>query len=321
MPHKHSPFGVYLCLLLTAALWGSSFVFTRYLFLSEPALTPVMVITVRLVVAALFLWPCLLAAGRVERLRLEDLHWFVLLALLEPFLYFLFENNGLRRVPGGLSSIIIATIPIFVPFGLYAAYREKLHWLNWLGLLLSLGGVALMILGKGDGSEVSLQGILYLVCAVITAVIYSVILVKMVNKYRPYTLTLYTNMFGLFLFLPLFLLCGHFSTLVRLRVTAGMWGALLCLGIGCSVLAYVLFNFGVRAVGAVRASVFNNIIPLFTLFLAVMIGQEAITWQKLAGMVVTVAGVCIAQKKPGKPRLRTTCGIRTRGPQNENLIS
>lgn len=290
---------VYVCLMLTSLLWGSSFVFTRYLFLTEPRLTPVMVITLRLVLATLFLCPVVCGMGRWERIRKEDCIFFLLLALLEPFLYFLFENNGLRRVPGGLSSIIIATIPIFVPFGLYAAYREKLHWLNWVGLLLSLGGVMLMIIGKGDGTEVSLQGILYLVCAVVTAVIYSVILVKMVNKYRPYTLTLYTNLFGLLFFLPLFF-CGHFSTLVQLRVTAGMWGALICLGIGCSVLAYVLFNFGVRAVGAARASVFNNIIPLFTLFFAVMIGQEAITWQKLAGMVVTVAGVCIAQKKPGK---------------------
>lgn len=290
---------VYVCLMLTSLLWGSSFVFTRYLFLTEPRLTPVMVITLRLVLATLFLCPVVCGMGRRERIRKEDCIFFLLLALLEPFLYFLFENNGLRRVPGGLSSIIIATIPIFVPFGLYTAYREKLHWLNWVGLLLSLGGVMLMIMGKGDGAEVSLQGILYLVCAVVTAVIYSVILVKMVNKYRPYTLTLYTNLFGLVFFLPLFF-CGHFSTLVHLRVTAGMWGALLCLGIGCSVLAYVLFNFGVRSVGAARASVFNNIIPLFTLFFAVMIGQEAITWQKLAGMVVTVAGVCIAQKKPGK---------------------
>ncbi len=290
---------VYVCLMLTSLLWGSSFVFTRYLFLTEPRLTPVMVITLRLVLATLFLCPVVCGMGRWERIRKEDCIFFLLLALLEPFLYFLCENNGLRRVPGGLSSIIIATIPIFVPFGLYAAYREKLHWLNWVGLLLSLGGVMLMIIGKGDGTEVSLQGILYLVCAVVTAVIYSAILVKMVNKYRPYTLTLYTNLFGLVYFLPLFF-CGHFSTLMHLRVTAGMWGALLCLGIGCSVLAYVLFNFGVRSVGAARASVFNNIIPLFTLFFAVMIGQEGITWQKLAGMVVTVAGVCIAQKKPGK---------------------
>ena len=290
---------VYVCLMLTSLLWGSSFVFTRYLFLTEPRLTPVMVITLRLVLATLFLCPVVCGMGRWERIRKEDCIFFLLLALLEPFLYFLCENNGLRRVPGGLSSIIIATIPIFVPFGLYAAYREKLHWLNWVGLLLSLGGVMLMIIGKGDGTKVSLQGILYLVFAVVTAVIYSVILVKMVNKYRPYTLTLYTNLFGLVYFLPLFF-CGHFSTLMHLRVTAGMWGALLCLGIGCSVLAYILFNFGVRAVGAARASVFNNIIPLFTLFFAVMIGQEGITWQKLAGMVVTVAGVCIAQKKPGK---------------------
>ena len=143
----------------------------------------------------------------------------------------------------------------------------------------------------------------------------------MVSRYRPYTLTMYTNLFGLLFFLPLFFLGGHFSTFLQLRMTAGMWGALLCLGIGCSVLAYVLFNFGVRSVGAARACVFNNLIPLFTLFLAVMMGQERVTWQKLAGMAVTLAGVWLAQKKPDLSGFRTTCGIRTRGPQNENLIS
>ena len=115
---------VYVCLMLTSLLWGSSFVFTRYLFLTEPRLTPVMVITLRLVLATLFLCPVVCGMGRWERIRKEDCIFFLLLALLEPFLYFLFENNGLRRVPGGLSSIIIATIPIFVPFGLYAALRR-----------------------------------------------------------------------------------------------------------------------------------------------------------------------------------------------------
>ena len=289
---------VYVCLMLTSLLWGSSFVFTRYLFLAESRLTPVMVVTLRLVLATLFLWPVVCGVGRRERICRGDYKFFLLLALLEPFLYFLCENNGLRRVPGGLSSIIIATIPIFVPFGLYAVYREKLHWLNWAGLLLSLCGVMLMIMGKSDGAAVSAQGILYLVGAVLTAVVYSVLLVKMVNKYQPYTLTLYTNLFGLLFFLPLFVWGGHLSTLLQLRFTAGMWGALFCLGIGCSVLAYVLFNFGVRSVGAARASVFNNIIPVFTLFLAALMGQERVTWLKMVGICVTVAGVWMAQKKP-----------------------
>lgn len=312
---------IYLALLMTAVLWGASFVFTRYLFLEIPGLTPVMLLTLRLLLASALLLPVIFVAGQRERIRKEDRKYFFLLALLEPFLYFLCENTGLRSVSSGLSSMLIATIPIFVPFGLYLAYREKLHWLNWLGLLLSLLGVLVMISGKDDGTASSFAGICFLIGAVFVAVVYSVLLVKVVNKYKPYTVTMYTNLIGLLYFLPLFL-CGHVSVLGQVHFTWKMWTALLCLGFGCSVLAYVLFNIGVRAVGAARASVFNNAIPIFTLLIAAVLGMESITFQKIAGIVLTIAGVCMAQKKAGRnPGLRTTCGIRTRGPQNENLIS
>lgn len=311
----------YTALLFTAVLWGASFVFTRYLFLEIPGLTPVILVTLRLLLASAVLIPLVLLTGRRERIRREDLRYFFLLALLEPFLYFLCENSGLQSVSSGLSSILIATIPIFVPFGLYLAYREKLHWLNWLGLLLSLLGVLVMISGKGDGTVSSFKGICFLVAAVIVAVIYSVFLVKVVNKYKPYTVTMYTNLIGLMYFLPLFL-CGQYKVLAQVDFTWKIWAALLCLGLGCSALAYVLFNIGVRAVGAARASVFNNAIPIFTLLIAAVLGMENITMLKIAGIALTVTGVCMAQKKPGKtPGSGTTCGIRTRGPQNENLIS
>lgn len=312
---------IYLALLMTAVLWGGSFVFTRYLFLEIPDLTPVILVTLRLLLASALLVPIVCMAGHREHIRREDRRCFFLLALLEPFLYFLFENSGLQSVSSGLASVLIATIPIFVPFGLYLAYREKLQWLNWLGLLLSLLGVLVMICGKDGGTSSSLKGICSLAGAVIVAVIYSVLLVKVVNKYKPYTVTMYTNLIGLFYFIPLFL-SGNLSVLGKVHFTWKIWVALLCLGIGCSVLAYVLFNIGVRAVGAARASVFNNAIPIFTLLIAAALGMEDITLLKVVGILLTVIGVCLAQKKPGDPPAsRTTCGIRTRGPQNENLIS
>jgi drug/metabolite transporter (DMT)-like permease len=60
----------------------------------------------------------------------------------------------------------------------------------------------------------------------------------------------------------------------------------------------VFFNYGIVKVGASRASVFNNSIPVFTLIFAAMLGQEGITITKVLGMAVAISGVVIAQIKP-----------------------
>jgi drug/metabolite transporter (DMT)-like permease len=60
-------------------------------------------------------------------------------------------------------------------------------------------------------------------------------------------------------------------------------------------LAYAGYNYGVRNLGASEACIFNNAIPIFSLIAAVLIGQEVFSWSKVAGIVVVIAGVVIAQ--------------------------
>ena len=107
----------YILLVLTAVFWGGSFVLTKEIFLSAPSITPSIIVTLRLVVASIVFVPFLLIAKKWQKIERRDIKYFFLLAFLEPFTYFLCENNGIKLVPGGISSIIIATIPVFVPFG------------------------------------------------------------------------------------------------------------------------------------------------------------------------------------------------------------
>ena len=60
----------------------------------------------------------------------------------------------------------------------------------------------------------------------------------------------------------------------------------------------MFFNYGIIKVGATRASVFNNSIPVFTLIFAALLGQESITITKVVGMAIAICGVVIAQLKP-----------------------
>ena len=89
----------YILLIASVIFWGVSFIMTKELFLSEEHITVTILITLRLAIASLVMVPVLLLTGHMERVRKEDLKWFLLLALCEPFIYNLCETSGVQRKP------------------------------------------------------------------------------------------------------------------------------------------------------------------------------------------------------------------------------
>ena len=282
--------------LVTASVvfWGVSFILTKELFLTEEHMTVTTLIALRLGIASAVMFPALALTHHLQRIRKQDIKWFLLLALCEPFIYHLCETNGVRLVSGSLASVVIATIPLFVPFGMWAAYRQRIKPSLLVGVLLSLGGVFLMLNGEIGFQGSALQGILFLTGAVVIAVVYTLLLVKVVNRYHPLVVTTWQNVIGLAYFLPLvFLFDGH--SLPLLSWSPKMIFILATLGLFCSTLAYAGYNYGVRNLGASEACIFNNAIPVFSLIAAVAIGQEDFSWLKVLGMTIVIAGVILAQ--------------------------
>lgn len=265
--------------------------------LDVPHMTVSILITLRLAVATLAMVPALALARKLERVRKEDIKWFLLLALCEPFIYNLCETNGVDNVSSSLASVIVATIPLFVPFGMYIGYRQRIKPSMLAGVVMSLVGVGIMLIG-GEALTGSLQGLLFLAGAVFIAVVYTLILVKIVDHYRPVTITTYQNLIGLIYYIPLMFAVDH-SEFSMLQLTPHMIIPLLILGICCSTLAYVFYNRGVRHLGASEACIFNNAIPVVTFFVALSLPglahPETFSWFKLLGIVTVISGVIIAQ--------------------------
>ena len=290
---KHTKALTYILITASVIFWGISFILTKELFLTEEHMTVTILITLRLAIATAVMFPALLLAGKLQRIRREDIKWFLLLAFCEPFIYHLCETSGVQLVSGSLASVVIATIPLFVPFGMWIAYRRRINPTLIVGVVMSLTGVGVMLLG-GDGLTGNLNGILFLVGAVVIAVVYTLLLVKVVDHYNPLVITTWQNLIGLIYFLPL-MLAFDGSQLALLSWSPKMLTLILVLGICCSTLAYAGYNYGVRTLGASEACIFNNAIPIFSLIAAVIIGQEQFSWAKLAGMTIVIAGVVIAQ--------------------------
>lgn len=307
---KNSKLLTYILLTFASVFWGVSFILTKELFLTEEHMTVTVLIALRLAIASAVMLPSLAIIGKLQPIRRGsgkglmallrgDLKWFMLLTLCEPFIYHLCETSGVQLVSGSLASVIIATIPLFVPFGVWAAYRRRPSVGVVVGVALSLVGVGVMLIG-GEGLRGNVKGLLFLAGAVMIAVVYTLLLVKIVDRYNPLVITTWQNLIGLIYFTPLVLALDA-PHLAGLSWSPRMLGLLLVLGICCSTLAYACYNHGVRRLGAAEASVFNNTIPIFSLIAAIALGQEGFSWFKLLGMTIVIAGVVISQL-PQKPK-------------------
>ena len=286
----------YLLISLSVIFWGISFILTKELFISEQHMTVTILIALRLAIATLVMFPLMALSRKLEPIKRGDIKWFALLALCEPFIYHLCETSGVQLVSGSLASVVIATIPLFVPFGMWFAYRKRIGVPLIIGVVLSFGGVFILIAG-GDSLDGNAKGLLFLAGAVAIAVVYTLLLVKIVDRYRPLTITTWQNLIGLIYFLPLVLIFDG-DQLPLLSYSPKMLLILLTLGICCSTLAYAFYNLGVRVLGASEACIFNNAIPIFSLIAAVIIGQESFSWIKILGIVVVISGVILAQIEP-----------------------
>ena len=288
---------VYSTLFFAAMLWGVSFIMTKEVAESEPNMTALHIITFRMLLASVVMIPLLALMRKLERVRKEDIKWFLLLSFAEPFLYSFLETSGTLRLDGSLAAVVVATIPLFVPFGMAAAYREKIKMLTMVGILLSLVGIGVMLLGEPPntgGQQSVVGGLLFLAGAVVVAVIYTLILVKVVDHYRPITITAYQNLIGLMYYLPVMLLVDG-AKLQTLTFSPKVLLLLLALGILCSTVAYACYNYGIRHIGATASCIFTNTIPVFSMVAAVAIGQEGFSVMKVIGMAIVVVGVVIVQ--------------------------
>ena len=175
------------------------------------------------------------------------------------------------------------------------AYKEKVRAVTLVGIVLSLVGLAVMLLPGGkENLDANPLGLAWLAGAVLIAVFFTIVLVKLVDRYRPFTITAYQNLFGCLYFIP-FMLIFNGESLPLLSYSGKMIVMLLVLGVFCSTLAYVCYNIGVARLGASPACIFTNAIPVFSLIAAILIGQEELTWIKPVGIAIVIVGVVIAQ--------------------------
>ena len=291
--------GVYTGLFFTMLFWGLSFVWYKQVFIYYG---PITTILLRLIISTLFLWIFAFALKEVKGLSRNSFFKLMLTAFFQPFLYFFGESQGVNLVSSTLSSVIIATIPVFTATVGIIFLKEKLKALNIIGFTVSLTGVFMLILNKNFTLDAPLNGLAFLFLAVLAAVGYSLMIRNLSLSHSPFMIVTYQNLFGIFYFLPFFIL-WEYNDFKQVGFVGEAMVPMLQLAVFASTLAFIFFTYGVKHIGVAKASIFTNLIPVVTAVSAFFIIQEPIFIKELLGIAIVITGLFISQVRPRKIRV------------------
>jgi len=273
-------------------LWGGTFIAGRLLagsvapasaaFLRFFIASAAMLIVTRLVEKRLIVPP--------KRLWLP----LVLLGASGVFAYNVCFFNGLHHISAGRASLIVASTPLVITIFAALFLHERLTMQKAGGVLLSLTG-AITVISNGHPNALFTGGFgpgeQALVGCVLSWSTYSLIGRSVLGTLSPLTAVCYSSIIGTFLLMIPAIgegLFGHLAT-----ISSVDWTSLAYLGIGGTALGFSLYYQGIKKIGATRAGIFINLVPVFSILLSWLILGESVKPIVLAGGLLVLTGVAL----------------------------
>jgi len=284
-------YGVHIVAVLAMLFWGMSFIWSKIVL---ETYSPVTTIFFRLIISVLAMFLFIFITNQTEVIKKKDLKFLILSSIFNPFLYFIGENFGLQSVSASLTSVVISTIPVITPFIVIFFYSEKITKLNILGLILSFIGVLIIIFSDSEKLEGNFVGIALLFMAVISAIFYTIFVKKLSNNYKAITIVAWQNLFGIILFLPLFLYFD-FNEVIHITPDYKTLFSLAMLGILASSAAFIFYTYAIKLLGIIKTNLYTNLVPVFAFIFSFIILGETVTLLKLSGLIIVLLGVVLSE--------------------------
>jgi drug/metabolite transporter (DMT)-like permease len=289
----------YGAVILAMIFWSFSFIWFK---IANKTFHPITIVFIRLLFSVILMTVFLVVTKNYMKIKKGDLKLFLMLAVFEPFFYFLGESFGLTYVSATVCSVLISTIPVFATIGAWLIFKEKLKAINYAGIIISFIGVLVFILNSDGSISFDIKGLGLLLLAVFSAVGYNLTLSRLVDSYSPVYIVNVQNLIGAILFLPLFLIFD-FKSFISTPFTFNMFRPIIELSIFASCGAFILFAWSVRNMGIIRANVFSNCIPIFTALFSFILMGDRLTFQNILGMAIVIAGLFMSEMNGGRKNL------------------
>ena len=287
-------------LLALSAIWGSSFIFIRWL---APLIGPVATADLRMLIAGIALVLFFLAA-RIRPGWRKNARHFLVIGLLNSAIPFVLYSAAALVLPAAMEAIFNSMSPMFGAVFAAIWLGEKLTARKAVGLALGVVGVAAM--SSLGGLRLDLGTALAVIACVLAPLCYGlagVYIRKRASGVRPIAVAGGSQLFGGLALAPFIAAAPPSAAALDARVGI----IVVAFALLCSAIAYVIYYKLIADVGPTKALTVTFLIPLFAMAWGRLLLGEAVTWSMILGAAVILAGTWLVAargphiaKKPGR---------------------
>lgn len=281
-------------LLAVALIWAANFSVVKA---SLPYIDPMSFNAFRFAISIVLMVGILVWKGAYTRIPLRDVPALIGLGLLGNTAYQLFFIFGLSLTHSANASVMLGTIPVWVALVSHFFFDEKMTRMRFYGVSLTFGGIVMILTGSGKelsfGSGTLYGDMLTLGSAFVFGT-YTVLSKDFLKRYPPLQLTVMSMVTG-----GGVLVLAAIPDLMVLDVTAipfGAWMGALYSGVLSVGLAYIIWNYALNQVGAVRTATYQNLVPVLGLLIGFFLMGEPLAALQMMGSLVVIGGIIVTRK-------------------------
>jgi len=279
--------------VLLGGIWSSSFLWIK---IAVQEIGPLTLVALRVLFGLLF-GIAVILIGRVQLPRsVKDWRPLLVLGITNVAIPFFLISWGEQSIDSAVAAILDATVPLFaIVIAHLSLHDDRITLPKLLGLLVGFAGVVVLMSRDIRTSSGSLLG----QAAVVLASIFyagSSVYARKSTESTPGILRsvgpLLSSTMVMWIAAPIA------ESPLRLPQLSITWVALLWLGILGSGVAFILSYYLIHAIGPTRTTMVTYLFPLGGVILGVSFLGEQLTWQLLAGAVLILASLPVANIQP-----------------------
>jgi drug/metabolite transporter (DMT)-like permease len=280
--------------ILTTLIWSGNFIIARGVIKDIP---PVSLAFYRWLLASVIILPFAFKKFKVEWPFIKrSWHYLFWASLTGVALFNTFVYIGAHYTSAiNLSLIGTTSSPVMSIIMARIFLKEQIGWMKLLGLLICITGVLFLLSGGNFqnllGHKYS-KGDLWVLAAAFCFAGYNTLVKKKPASISPVSFLFAAFAFGTIMLFPFYL--WEINNSASVTWTIDLFLAILYLGLGASVICFLIWNIAIGKLGAGRTALFGNLIPVFSSIEAVLILNEQFTWIHVVSMIIVFTGIVLA---------------------------
>ncbi len=276
-------------------IFGANYAVVKYI--TPSVIHPFALNVVRILVSLLLFWGLFLFKPGKVKIRRKHFPRFLLCGLTGVVINQIMFIKGVSLTTPIHSALLSLATPIFITLIAAWLLREGFTLVKLMGLILGIGGAAMLILLKDtshSGSDILLGDLLVLINAISYA-FYLVLVRPLMAVYSGIQVLRWIFTFGALVILPFGM--QQFIHTDWSVFTAAHWAGLAFVAVGATFLAYLLNVYGISVIGASSTGAYIYTQPVFAAVIAIIFTGEHFSLIKLIAAILIFTGVYLANIK------------------------